>query len=68
MKHVVTTRHAGTEERRKAMPGEKNCGSCTYNRLCGGEYICDNENSVNHGAYTDIDEGCDDYEQKGGDV
>lgn len=50
------------------MPGEKNCGSCTYNRPFGGDYICDNENSVNYGAYTDIDEGCDDHEQKGGDV
>jgi hypothetical protein len=49
------------------MPGEKNCGSCTYNRSFGGEYICDNEDSVNYGAYTDYDDGCDDHENKGGD-
>jgi hypothetical protein len=50
------------------MPGEKNCGSCTYNRPFGSDYICDNENSVNYGAYTDHDDGCDDHVNKGGDV
>ena len=68
MKNVVTTRHADMEERSNNMPCEKNCGSCTYNRPCGSDYICDNEDSVNYGAYTDYDDGCDDYEQKGGDV
>lgn len=50
------------------MTGEKNCGSCTYNRRIDGEFVCDNEESPCYGAYTDYDDGCDDHEQKGGDV
>jgi hypothetical protein len=48
------------------MPAKQNCGSCTYHRCIGTDFICDNADSDNYGLFTEYDDGCCDHEQREG--
>lgn len=40
------------------------CGACRYNRYCGSEFCCGNEDSDNYGAPTFYDDSCEEWEEK----
>lgn len=48
------------------MCNQQCCGSCAYNRPDKGDWSCSNEESEMYGMYTEYEDGCDGYQQKGG--
>lgn len=47
---------------------ERICGTCKHNKYdteSDGSYACNNERSDNYAMWTEYDDTCDDWEEKG---
>lgn len=46
------------------MEKERCCGTCVYHKPFADEFGCDNEESGAYGLETQVDDYCEDYEER----